>query len=115
MYEEYLSGAHWQAVKEAMYARYKVCQLCNKKYNLQVHHVLGYERIGKERLGKDVVLVCGTCHTRCHYRLNGYKIPLTEADLSRQYRFLNRTKYVRNFRLGSFINAIASHIASAFY
>lgn len=110
MYEEYLKSPHWIAVKTAMFARYKRCQLCGKGHDLNVHHVRGYDTLGMERLGIDVVLVCKKCHHLCHFTYMGRKIALTEYELTKRYRFLMRTRHIRNFRLGSSLNTFFVYI-----
>lgn len=64
-YEEYLQTPHWQRIKQKMYEAHGECQSCGKKYNLDVHHLNGYENIGHEKFS-ELRLLCRGCHFREH-------------------------------------------------
>ena len=110
-YNGYLHSLHWLEFKRrAIRERGKNgCELCCKKdCPLEVHH-LTYDTLGKETLN-DVRVLCRSCHHRNHYPLFHISPQLTEKELRRRYRYLNFTKCVRFFRLGTFINTIGNAV-----
>lgn len=67
-YGVYLKTAHWLNVRKAALERAGGrCSLCNVSAGLEVHHRT-YSRRGAERPA-DVVVLCGSCHTRHHGKL----------------------------------------------
>lgn len=62
----YLETKKWQRARSE---RLKIddfkCARCRSTKNLQVHH-LTYERIGEERVDKDLITLCRKCHAEIH-------------------------------------------------
>lgn len=68
-YREYLQTPEWQERRgEALMRAQGRCQVCNKPYNLDVHHRT-YERRGAEA-PDDLTVLCRTCHATFHGRLS---------------------------------------------
>lgn len=65
-YKRYLKSKHWRGIKEKIYQKYKKCQKCGKRYDLQVHHTT-YENLGNEKL-QDLLLLCRRCHYKTYHR-----------------------------------------------
>jgi len=64
-YEAYLGSLWWKEQREKALERAKHrCQLCNRDYNLQVHHRT-YERLGCEE-PEDLTVLCKSCHQWFH-------------------------------------------------
>lgn len=83
--EEYLASTHWGGLKDRVYSRFKACQICGKRYDLQLHHV-SYKRRGMRREHKDVRLLCSSHHRRCHFVL--WIIPLPKTPFFLYFRYL---------------------------
>lgn len=64
-YHEYLLSDKWKAKRKLMIGKFKTCQLCNSKDNLQVHHRT-YKRLGYEDM-EDLTLLCKECHMKFHW------------------------------------------------
>ncbi|EKD99363.1 MAG: DnaB domain protein helicase protein [uncultured bacterium] len=67
-YSEYLKTEHWihfrmEAKRWANYA----CQICNKDFDIDVHHKT-YGNLGRETF-RDVVVLCRECHHKHHEKL----------------------------------------------
>jgi len=84
-YRDYLKTTDWKKVKDKVYKKHKICQICGKKFGLDGHHAFGYERLGQKSEWKDVRLLCRACHKRCHWIFWIFKIPLTPFWLSLRY------------------------------
>jgi len=95
-YAEYLQTPRWKRLTNAVYyAQNKCCRICGKRYNLEVHH-LDYAHIGTEREFKDLVLLCHTHHSLCHWWFLGFhKVPLKKKNLVRRYRFVRAAVWGR--------------------
>lgn len=72
-YEELLTEQEWYDFKKkVIYDRGYVCEYCNKKHNLQVHHKLYYKKPDKEKIEPwlynmdEVLLLCDNCHKSVH-------------------------------------------------
>lgn len=61
--QHYLSSSQWQAKRQQVIARDKVCRVCSCSAN-EVHH-LHYRTWKQERL-QDLVLLCRECHQTIH-------------------------------------------------
>ena len=64
-YDEYLRTRYWRNVRRDVRRRYKRCQMCRAKNLLNVHH-LNYRTLGCENVGKDLTLLCRSCHKKVH-------------------------------------------------
>jgi len=63
---EYLKSEHWQKLRKRVKRRDKRCKLCNSSVKMQVHH-RSYKNMGdSEKEIKDLVLLCGDCHSLFH-------------------------------------------------
>lgn len=64
-YSEYLRTEHWQERRRAALERYGYeCWRCNKRTDLQVHH-LTYAFRGMEST-EELMVLCGDCHKKEH-------------------------------------------------
>lgn len=64
-YSQYLQTEHWQERRKAALDRYDhECWRCNKRTNLQVHH-LTYAFRGMEST-EELMVLCGDCHKKEH-------------------------------------------------
>lgn len=68
-YKLYLKTMHWLSKKQETYEFFNhKCYYCkqdvgNFRYN--IHH-LSYDNLWNEVVGKDIVLVCKSCHSKQH-------------------------------------------------
>jgi hypothetical protein len=88
-YKDYLQSDHWQQlvtryIKKNPRAH---CFVCNKRYTLLPHHV-SYLNLGKERINKDIYIVCWDHHHACHFLFGFIKIPLRISHLLPRLYFL---------------------------
>lgn len=60
----------------------------------------------------DLVPLCKDCHTRLHFPILHAPPPYEREAMLKRINYLKRTRYVRNFKLGSLLNAIVSYIIS---
>lgn len=81
---DYLTTAHWQAIRKRIYKRFPYCQICGKKYHLEAHH-LSYARRGTKNEHKDVRMLCHSCHRRQHFIFWFFKMPLSSSWLIFRY------------------------------
>jgi hypothetical protein len=56
IYTEYIESDHWVALRDAVIAERKVCEICSHDTGLQVHH-LHYLSLGVEK-DEDLLLAC---------------------------------------------------------
>lgn len=63
-YSKYLHSQEWIDKREKVRKERKVCEICQCKENLQVHH-LSYENIGNEK-DEELILLCKECHYAIH-------------------------------------------------
>ena len=64
-YSKYLQTEHWQERRKATLERYDYeCWRCNKRTDLQVHH-LTYAFRGMEST-EELMVLCGDCHKKEH-------------------------------------------------
>lgn len=63
-YEEYMRSKLWEIRRKEYLEGRKICELCNKKGNLQIHHK-SYENLGNERR-KELLFICSKCHHKIH-------------------------------------------------
>jgi len=64
-YKEYLLTPHWLKTKERAINFYKSCVICGSDHQLNVHH-RDYKHLWKERITKDLVILCRSCHEKYH-------------------------------------------------
>lgn len=69
-YKEFLNTDYWKVVSRYVKYRKKSCQLCDNKFNLNVHHI-SYRNHGEEHLfwRDDLIVLCGKCHSKHHNKL----------------------------------------------
>jgi len=66
-YNKYLRSGSWKKFRQTILdLRGRECQLCQSKHDIQVHH-MSYKRVGNEDI-RDVLVVCGECHSFIHSR-----------------------------------------------
>jgi len=79
-YSDYLKSIHWGKLKKRYITTNASCYVCGKRYSLLLHHV-SYDRLGKEKIGRDLVIVCFKCHQKIHYWFWIFKVPLKKQNL----------------------------------
>jgi len=84
-YEKYLQSSYWKHLKiKLIYSNKKArCAICETSFNLLLHHER-YDNLYHEKLGRDIVIVCGLCHTKIHYitiLFIRFKVPLIHEKL----------------------------------
>ena len=66
LYHEYISSAAW--LKKRMQTYWclgKVCEVCGSSKKTHVHHN-NYESLGNEKIFRDLVILCESCHDAFH-------------------------------------------------
>lgn len=64
-YKEYLQTEHWQRLRQQTLRRqHFMCQLCNSRKKLHVHHRT-YKNRGEEQPW-DLIVLCESCHRKFH-------------------------------------------------
>ena len=67
-YYKYLKSEQWMIIrKEMIFQRGGVCELCQSKSELQVHH-LHYKNIFNEK-AEDLQVLCRECHEEVHHKI----------------------------------------------
>lgn len=61
-YKEYLASGHWQHKRDIRIMADKVCQICGRPFDLNVHHMT-YKNVPYERMS-DLITVCRNCHLK---------------------------------------------------
>lgn len=61
-YKDYLASDSWKFTRDQRIMADKVCQICGKPYDLNVHHMT-YKNVPYEKMG-DLITVCRTCHMK---------------------------------------------------
>ncbi len=68
-YDKYLGSKHWKKKRKKCYFHYNgkctICGFNGKPSQMNVHH-LNYSNLWNERIGKDIVLLCSSCHRKLH-------------------------------------------------
>ncbi len=103
-YGDYLISDHWINLKNTLLTNTASCFICDKKYSLVLHHV-NYLNLYKEKLYRDVYIVCWKCHKRCHYRFWFIKIPLVQHKLLKRLYELRAWHAIIHGDLGKIIAA----------
>lgn len=65
-YSAYLQSPRWRQLSRVLRESVGKCQRCEFPYELNVHH-LTYERIGRENVHTDLIVLCKSCHAREHF------------------------------------------------
>jgi len=110
-YKEYLRTEWWRNLNKKFIDSdpKSNCYICRRKLPktiLILHHVT-YEKLFGERLNREVFILCVDCHQRVHFhKLDGEKVPIDTKILLKRMNLLRSTYYIRNFRLGSFLNKL---------
>ncbi|HDZ15658.1 MAG TPA: hypothetical protein ENH60_12295 [Pricia sp.] len=92
-YKHYQKTKHWSNLRSKALVFYNYeCYICDKKYRLQLHHI-NYENLGKEVIGKDVIILCWSCHQRIHKSKKNYNIKQVN-ELSQQNIFVPPEKSI---------------------
>ena len=78
-YLNYLKSDIWQKLRSTrlMIDHYR-CQICNKPFDLQVHHLNYPELLGTENPFTDLITLCKNCHEAIEDRKRNYD-PIAEA------------------------------------
>lgn len=103
-YPEYFLTIHWDQLKEKLiYSNPKAkCWICEKTNTLLLHHIR-YDHLFKERLYRDVYILCYNCHSQVHnYRLFIFfsiKTKLKKRDLVKRMLYLRFKFCVQKRRL----------------
>lgn len=73
-YQVYLHSEHWADVKQRFREskRPKTCIVCNYP-KIELHHI-SYDKLGEERIDKDIIPLCRKCHQKIHNFHNSEKI-----------------------------------------
>ena len=96
-YEELLTKQEWYNFRnKVINDRGYVCEFCNKKHNLQIHHKLYYKKPDKEKIEPwlynmdEVLLLCDNCHKSIHKKnkIKVYYISYTDYN-NRKVGFYN--------------------------
>ncbi len=65
-YSYYLQSDYWNNLKQKALDYFsRKCFKCNREEDLQCHHT-NYKCLGKEIIGKDIVVLCGKHHSKIH-------------------------------------------------
>lgn len=82
-----LSTARWQSVRGTQLATYPLCEVCQREYATEVHHIVPRSEGGDTFDSQNLVSVCGVCHLRLpgSYR-RGLLSPETLREIVRKRR-----------------------------
>lgn len=103
-YSSYLHSKHWYKLKKRLISGKVVskCYICGSSSRLLVHHI-SYANLGKEVLGRDVVIVCFNCHEEIHFTPVFFfwrkKTPLKTEILLRRQFFLKSKKLIQSGKI----------------
>ena len=78
-YTTYLQSEHWRLFRERIFKTRKICQGCEKRNRLTIHHK-NYKCLGKES-PDDVLVLCWDCHNRFHKKKKWIKKYKNGEDL----------------------------------
>lgn len=107
-YHEYLQDDWFRSLTDKLiYSNSNAkCWICNRRFYdiekdeyLLLHHV-SYENLYREKLGRDIYILCSSCHKKAHfYWFFGLrKIPLTKRNLIKRLRILKFNNCIQNRR-----------------
>lgn len=93
-YRAYFTTSHWKYLKNKWLVKnvHASCFICKTKKKLILHHAT-YDNLGKEKLNKDVYIVCYNCHQKIHYLFVFWKIKLFRVPLVKNTLLF--TMYIR--------------------
>ena len=77
-YTNYITSSEWFSLRRKVFKMYgKYCRRCNSIRKLHVHHKT-YERLGKECIETDLVVLCNKCHDKYHSKYKHTSIETTD-------------------------------------
>lgn len=102
-YNGYLNSKHWDRLKDVYWKSTlpKYCRICDAKTNLIMHHRT-YERLGKEDLRRDLVVLCNNCHRDVHFDAILGKTPLVYEELLGREKLLRKQWLLENLKATTF-------------
>lgn len=101
-YRKYLLTPHFRNLVKKMFPKGRTgkCVVCNKKNQFLYPHHRGYECIGKEKIGVDLIKVCKKCNYELTYQEDGRKTAPTRLAYMSRERFLKARNRSISYRLG---------------
>lgn len=112
-YAEYQNTAHWRKLKKKYLKPSASCFICEKHYNLLLHHVR-YDHLGEEKLYRDFYIICFQCHTPAHFIhilwIFEIKIGLTYKSLIKRLYYLRFIYCLKNKEFGASVWAFLKWI-----
>lgn len=105
-YEHYLMSDWFRDLTEQLiYENAKAaCFICGGNVPgsfLLLHHI-DYSSLGREKIGRDIFILCAFCHKRAHFRMFLFffkrKVSLTKKDLKKRLYFLKVKSCVQKRR-----------------
>lgn len=102
-YPDYFLSDHWKALKEDhLDKRTSQCFVCETWVKLLLHHV-SYANLFKEKLWKDVYILCYSCHNKAHFwTVWKWKVPLKTNWLLFSMRARKLIFYTQTRQFGLF-------------
>lgn len=103
-YEAYLQTIWWKRLKKKLITAnpHARCFVCENKFSLLLHHIT-YEHLMNERLGRDIYILCYTCHTNAHfYKVLGIitrRVPMNRKSLVMRLYYLRCRHLLENKRI----------------
>lgn len=77
-YTNYITSPEWFSLRRKVFDKYgKYCRRCKSSRRLHVHHKT-YERLGKECIETDLVVLCKSCHDKYHKKNKHTSIETTD-------------------------------------
>ena len=102
-YPDYFLTDHWKALKEdILLRRDSQCYICESWVRLLLHHV-SYANLFKEKLYRDIYILCFNCHTKSHFwTVFKLKVPLRTNWLLFSMRIRKLIFYTQTKQFGKF-------------
>lgn len=83
-YQRYINSKQWQSLSRRCIASTGgfcvVC--CQKAHKMESHHI-GYQNLGREQIGFDIVPTCHRCHRRILHQERFWKSPEWRGKIER--------------------------------
>lgn len=100
-YPNYIATKHWQNLREdIIFKRGSHCYICGRVSTLLLHHI-SYENLFKEKLYRDVFILCFKCHNQVHFwTILKLKVPLTTNWLFLSMHARKLLYYTQNAQFG---------------